>query len=259
MGPLLMLFGNPAVKILEERLWEDARKRYLREHPSDDNTDVKTIRRRTEEAYREAVAASLKQARPKVKAKWRQFKHVMFKELRSSLATVFRMSEIDWYAIEVGGLPCPNAIAVPYQLLKQMTSRLLFQQLRGQIDFEDLNDESLHALSIYAVDEGFEEVLEHARRHHQGFEIGRRSRYVIVETVQKDAYFLDDDDHHSAIDIVILSRAGTTTCENTKKDEKEAVRRWFGQDRKARTNQRRFSSDGWEISSKELKALVLEP
>lgn len=259
MWPLLMLFGNPAVKILEEHLWEDARNRYLREHPSDRDIDVKTIRRRTEEAYKEAVAASLKQAEPKMKAKWRQFKHVMFEELRSSLATVFRMSEIDWYAIEVGKLPCPNAIAVPYQLLKQMTSRLLFQQLRGQIDFEDLNDESLHALSSYAVDEGFEEVLEHARRHHQGFEIGKGARYVIMETIQKDHYFLDEDEHHSAIDMLVLSRVGTPTAGPTKKDEKEAVRRWFGQDRKLRTNQRRFCGDGWEIGSEELKSWVVEP
>ena len=28
MGPISMLFPNPAVKILEERLWEDARKCY---------------------------------------------------------------------------------------------------------------------------------------------------------------------------------------------------------------------------------------
>lgn len=258
MGPLLMLFGNPAVRILEERLWEEARKRYLREHPSDRATDVKTVRRRTEEAYKEAVAASLKQAEPKVKAKWRQFKHVMFDALRTSLATVFRMSELDWYAVEAGALPFPNAIAVPGKLLAEITSRLLFQQLRGQIDFEDLNDESLHALATYAVDEGFEEVLEHGRRHHQGFEIGKRSRYVIVETIRSDPYFLNDDQHHSAIDILVLSRAGVTSSEVTKKDEKEAVKRWFGQDRKTRTNQRRFFGDGWEISPEELKAWAVE-
>lgn len=258
MWPLLMLFGNPAVRILEEHLWEHARKRYLREHPSDRDDNVKTIRRRTEEAYKETVAESLKQAEPKMKAKWRQFKHVMFEELRSSLATVFRMSELDWYAIEVGELPHPNAIAVPYQLLRQMTSRLLFQQLRGQIDFEDLNDESLLAFSRYAVDEGFEEVLEHARRHHQGFEVGKASRYVIVETIRKDPYFLNEDKHHSVVDMLVLSRAGTSSSEHTKKDEKEAVRRWLGQDRKTRADQRRFCGDGWEISLEELKSLVVE-
>jgi hypothetical protein len=258
MWPLFMLFGNPAVKILEDHLWEDARRRYLQEHPSDRDTDVKIIKRRTAEAYKEKVAASLKRAEPGMKAKWRQFKHVMFEELRASLATVLRMSEIDWYAMEIGRLPCPNAIAVPYELLKQMTSRLLFQQLRGQIDFEDLNDESLQALSSYAVDEGFEEVLEHARHHHQGFEIGKSWRYVIVETIHRDRYFLDDDEHHSAISMIILSRSGTPTSERTKKDEKEAVRRWFNQDRKTRADQRRFCGDGWEISSEELKSWVVE-
>jgi hypothetical protein len=257
MGPLLMLFGNPAVKILEEHLWEDARKRYLCDHPSDRGTDLKTIKRKTEEAYKEAVAASLKQAGPKVKAKWRQFQHVMFEELRSSLATVFRMSELDWYSIEVGELPCPDVIAVPYQLVKRMTSRLLFQQLRGQIDFEDLNDESLLALSTYAVDEGFEEVWQHAHRHYQAFEVGGQSHYVISETIQKDTYFLDDDNHHSTIDMVILSRVDASSA-NDRKNRKAAVRTWFRQHRKTRMNQRRFSGDGWEISAEELKPWVVE-
>jgi hypothetical protein len=259
MGPISMLFGNPAVKVLEERLWEAARKRYLQEHPSERNSDSKTIMRKTRTAYKDSVAASLKEADRKVKAKWGQFKHGMTVELKRALATVLRMSDVDWYSVEVGQIPSPNAIAVPYQLLKHMTGALLFQFLRKEIDFENLDDETLEALATYAADERFQEVLEDARHHHEPFAIGgRAARFVVAEIIKGDSYFLDVETHHSRIDMVILSNLGAGSADGDKHSGKAAAKRWFDQDRKNRRNDRRFTGDGWEIGYEELKTWTVE-
>ena len=260
MGPLSILFGNPAVKILEDRLWEDARKRYLQEHPSDRNQDPRTIMRKTKTAYKDSVAASLKEASHKVSAKWGQFKHVMVAGLKEALATVFRMSDVDWYSVEVGELPNPNVIAAPYQLLKRITTALLFQSLRKEIDFENLDNETLQALAAYAADQKFEEVLEDARRHYEPFAIGGRSaRFAVVEIIKGDSYFLNEDKHHSRIDMVILSSLGANPSNGDKKIRKAAAKRWFDQDRKDRRNDRRFTADGWEIGPEQLKSWTIEP
>lgn len=260
MGPISMLFPNPAVKILEERLWEAARKRYLAEHPSDLKDDTKTIMRKVKTAYKDTVAATLKEADHKVRAKWGEFKHVMTQDLRTALSTVLRMSYVEWYSIEVGQPPNPNVIAAPYELLKSVTAGLLFQSLRKQIDFEDLDDETLQALATYAADERFEEVLEEARRKYKPFEIGdRHARFVVAELIKGDAYYLGEEKHHSLIDMVILSSVDTSPTAGHKRDAKLAVKRWFDQDRKNRSKERRFTADGWEIGFEELKSWATEP
>jgi len=259
MGPISMLFGNPAVKILEARLWADARKRYLHEHPSDRDEDARTIMRKARTAYKNTIAATLKEANHKVRAKWGQFKHVMTKDLRMAFVTVFRMSDVDWYSVEIGQLPSPNVVAAPYQLLKRMTAALLFRDLRKKIDFEDLDDETLEALATYAADQKFQEVLEHARRHYEAIEIGERhARFVVAEIIKGDAYFLGEEKHHSRIDMVIISSAGPSSTDGHKKNQKIAAKRWLALDRKNRRNDRRFSGDGWEIGLEQLKSWTIE-
>lgn len=253
MGPISMLFPNPAVKILEERLWDSARKRYLQEHPSDRSGDAKTIMRRTRTAYKDSVAADLEQADHKIRAKWGQFKHAMMPEVRSGLLTLFRMSDLDWYAVEAGPAACPEVIAAPYQLLKHTTTGLLFQHLRKQIEFEELDNETLQALSSYAADQKFREVLDELRSHYEPIKVGeKRTRFVVAEIIEGDAYFLGEDQHHSLIDMVILCSAGG--AEESRKNQKAAAKKWFHEVRQNRTDNRRFSGDGWEISAEELKS-----
>jgi hypothetical protein len=253
MGPISMLFPNPAVKILEEQLWEAARKRYLAEHPSD--LDDRSVMRTVKTAYRHAVAARLKEADHKVRAKWGEFKHVMTADLRTALRTVLRMSDIDWYSAEIGQSPKPTVIAAPYQLLKHMTAALLSRDLRKEIDFEDLDEETLKALATYAADQKFEDVLEDARRHYEPVEIGdRRAHFVVAEIIKGDAYFLGEENHHSLMDMVILSGVGTSPSDERRKDRKISAKRWLDQDRKNRSSDRRFTGDGWEISFEQLKS-----
>jgi hypothetical protein len=260
MGPISMLFPNPAVKILEERLWQDARKRYLADHPSDLKEDAETIMRNVKTAYEDGLDARLKEANHKVRAKWGRFKHGMIEELRTALATLLRMSDLEWYSVELGQLPRPNVIAAPYQLLKGMTTTLLFRLLRKEIDFEDLDDETLKALATYAADLRFQDVLEDARRHYKPFEIGdQHMRFEIVEIIKRDNYFLGEEKHHSLIDMVILSSTGESPSNGHKNNQKFAVKRWFDQDRKNRRNDRRFSADGWEIEFEELKSWATQP
>ncbi|MGA7046779.1 MAG: hypothetical protein WBL50_20205 [Candidatus Acidiferrum sp.] len=260
MGPISMLFPNPAVKILEERLWEDARKRYLADHPSDSNDDARTIIRNVKAVYEDTVDAKLKEANHKIRTKWGHFKHGMIEELRAALATLLRMSELEWYSVEIGRLPRPNAVAAPYQLLKRMTAALLFQSLRKSIDFEELDNETLEALATYAADQKFQEVLENARSNYESYEIGdQHVRYVIVEVITRDSYFLGDEGHHSLIDMVILSNAGEGLSNGHKSNQKNTAKRWFDQDRKNRGNDRRFSGDGWEIGLEELKSWAAKP
>jgi hypothetical protein len=257
MGPISMLFGNPAMKILEERLWAGARQRYLEDHPADRQKSARTIMRKAKTQYKDKIEVSLKEADQQMKAKWGQFKHGMTEELRAALTTLFRMSDLDWYSVEVGSPACPDVIAVPYELLKHLTESLTFQHLRKGIDFENLNDETLKALATYAADQKFPEVLEGARSNYQPFEIGRSSRFVISEIIRGDSYFLGEEEHHSRIDTVILSSLGASlTGEDKKKNHKSAVKKWFHEYRETRRNDRRFTGDGWEIGLEELKSWV---
>jgi len=256
MVPISMLFGNPAVKILKERLWADARKRYLEDHPADREKNARAIMRKATTQYKDKIEASLKEADQQVKAKWGQFKHDMTEELRAALTTLLRMSDLDWYSVEVAS-PSPDVIAVPYELLKHVTEALLFQHLRKGIDFENLNDETLEALATYAADQKFDEVLEGARRNYEAFNIGQSSRFVISEIIRNDSYFLGEDKCHSRIDTVVLSSLGASpTGEDKKRNRKAAVKKWFHEDRKTRRDDRRFTGDGWEIGPEELKSWV---
>jgi hypothetical protein len=253
MGPMTTIFGNPAVRILEDRLWDSAQKRYLQEHPADRNDDAKTIMQKTKRAYKSTVTARLKEAERKVKAKWGEFKNGRTEELEKSLGTVFRMSDMDWYSTEAGPAVSPAVIAAPYQLLKRMTAALLFQLLRRDIHFEDLDDETLQALCTYAANEKFPDLLEGARRHYTAFEIGKKGEhFVIAEIVKRDPYFLGDEKRHSLIDMVILASAGAGTP--LKKARKAAAKKWLAEDRKNRRNDRRFTGDSWEIGFEELKS-----
>lgn len=260
MGPISMLFPNPAVKILEEHLWEDARKRYLVEHPTDQKNDPRTVMRKVRTVYKDAVAATLKEADQKVRAKWGQFKHGMTVELRRAFTTVLRMSDVDWYSVEVGRPDAPDVIAAPYELLKHMTLGLLFQFLRNEIQFENLDDETLAALASYAADEKFLDILESARRDYDAFQIGGRpDHFVVAEIIHGDAYFLGEEKHHSLIDIVILCNIGASPSDGNKRMQKTAVKKWLHQDRKNRNEDRRFTSEGWEIEFVQLKAWAAEP
>jgi hypothetical protein len=260
MAPFPTFFANPAVEILEERLWETARKRYLGEHPADLKDDSKTVVRKVKTAYKDVVAAKLKEADHKVRAKWGEFKHVMTEELKVALATVLRMSELEWYSVEFGQFPSPGVIAAPYELLKRMTADVMPQFLRKLVDFEDLDDQTLEALASYAAVQKFQEILEDARHNYKPFEIGNRSdQFVVVEIIKRDAYFLGDERHHSLIDTVILSSTGGGSSDRNKKNQKAAVKTWFDEDRKNRKNDRRFTGDGWDIDLEELKSWATEP
>jgi hypothetical protein len=259
MGPISMLFPNPAVKILEEHLWEAARKRYLAEHPSDPKDSDRTVMRKVKTAYKHTVAAVLEEADHKVRAKWGEFKHVMTADLRTALSTVLRMSDVDWYAVEIGQSANPSVIAAPYPLLKHMTAALLSRGLRKEIDFEVLDEDTLEALASYAADQKFDDVLEHARRHYEPVEIGeRRAHFVVAEVIKGDAYFLGDENHHSLVDMVILSSVDASPSDERRKNRKVAAKRWLDQERKNRRSDRRFTGDGWEISFDQLKSWATE-
>jgi hypothetical protein len=254
-----MLFPNPAVKILEDRLWEAARKRYLFEHPSDLKDDDRTVMRKVRTTYKDTVDATLKEADDKVRAKWGEFKHVMTVDLKTALRTVLRMSDIDWYSVEVGELPNPAVIAVPYQLLKHMAAALLSRELRKEIDFEELDDQTLQALAAYAADQKFLDVLEDACHHYESVEIGERhAPFVVADIIKGDAYFLDEENHQSLVDMVVFSSVGASPSDGRRKNQKIAAKRWLDHDRKNRRNDRRFAGDGWEITLEELKSWVFE-
>jgi hypothetical protein len=260
MGQFSRLFENPAVGILEEHLWEAARKRYLGQHPDDRKDGDKAVRRKVISAYKDEVAATLKEADHKVGPIWRQFKQIMTEELKVALATVLRMSEEEWYAVEVGELPHPDIVAVPYELLKRTTTDVMSQFLKKLVEFENLDDLTLEALATYAADQKFAEILEEARRNYEPFKIGNRSaQFVVTETIQRDAYFLGDEKHHSLIDMVILSSDPGISSGENKEKQKTAVKRWLGKDRNNRNNDRRFTGDGWDIEPEELKSWAKEP
>jgi|SRR5690242_4970981 len=259
MGPISMLFTNPAVKIMEAHLWEKARKHYLGEHPADANGDNRAVMRKVKHDYGDAVDAAIQEADKKVRSIWPEFKQVMTEELRTALATVLHMSSLEWYSVEAGQLPAPRAIAVPYRLLKCFTAELLPQMLRKRIDFEGLDDVTLKALASYAADQKFRCVMEEARRRHEPFRIGSGgAQFVFSQIKQRDAYFLGEEQHHSRIDMVLLSATGESTTEEQNNGGAAAVKR-FDEDLKHRKEDRRFTGDGWEIEPEELKSWAIQP
>jgi len=260
MGAISVLFGNPAVKILEERLWATARKRYLVEHPYDKNEATKALQQKVEAAYKDAVLATLHEEDQKIRAAWAEFKNVMTEELTTALTTVLHMSSLEWYAIEAGQLPTPKVIAVPYELLKRITAELVVQHLRKKIDFESLNEAALEALASYAVDEKFRDVLNEARRNHQLFRIGSGEvRFAVLQVIKRDAYFLGEDQHHSLIDMVLLGSTSANTSNGNTRAQAAAFHKWFDEYLKTRRNDRRFTGDGWDVESEELRSWAVRP
>lgn len=259
MNPLSRLFTNPAVKILEQQLWAEARRRYLAEHPGDQNRNVRTIARRAKAAYKQEVRASVREEDEKIRHKWGEFRHRMSKDLAAALSTSLRMSDVDWYAVEIGDPSAPEAVAAPYQLLKCTSGALLYQTLRNKSEYEELSDEALRALANYAADQRFEDLVEHARSNHEAFKIGDSGTwFVLVDLIKGDSYFIGDDKHHSRIDMVILRRVPGLSQEVDKKSRKLAAKAWLHEGRKNRRNDRRFSPDGWEVGAEELKSWLLE-
>jgi len=258
MGTLSILFGNPAVRKLEELLWETARKRYLGEHPLERTQDSRVLMRKVKTAYKDVVAAAVQEEDPKIRAAWAEFKKVMTEELKTALSTTLSMSSLDWYSIEAGQLPAPQVIAVPYELLKRITADLVPQLLRKKIEFEGLDDAALEALAGYAVDERFKDLLEEARRNYELFRIGTGgARFTIAQIIKRDAYFLGEDRHHSLIDIVLLVSTENVPSGDTA-SERLAFRKWLEEYFKNRTNDRRFTGDGWEFETEELKSWVAQ-
>ena len=157
MGMFSLLFSNPVTKILEQRLWEVARKRYLEQH-KDPIKDTAILLQNVREEYKDWVAQMLKEGDEKIKAKWGQFKHEMITQLRLSLTGLLKLSKLESYSIESGQLPYPNAIAAPYELVKRGTAEVMALLLKQKIDFENLSDDELPALAIYAADRSFQDV-----------------------------------------------------------------------------------------------------
>ena len=124
MGMFSLLFSNPVTKILEQRLWEVARKRYLEQH-KDPIKDTAILLQNVREEYKDWVAQMLKEGDEKIKAKWGQFKHEMITQLRLSLTGLLKLSKLESYSIESGQLPYPNAIAAPYELVKRGTAEVM--------------------------------------------------------------------------------------------------------------------------------------
>lgn len=243
MGPISTLFPNPAVKILEERLWQKAAKCYLGEHPGDATEGTLEVIERVKAAYKDKVNAAVEEANQKVRGRWAEFKHVMTEEVKSALVTVLHMSSVEWYSIEGGQLPSPEVIAVPYELLKHITGELMPQTLRKRIDFENLDDATLEALASYAVNEKFRDVLEDVRRSGELMRIGTgAAHFAVVGIIKRDAYFLGEDQHHSSIDMVLLRNTSASSAKS------------FREGLKNRREDRRFTGDGWEIELEELKS-----
>lgn len=255
MGPISTWFPNPAVKILEKRLWQKAAKRYLGEHPADAGDDALTVVEKVKSAYKDAVVAAVEEADEKVRGKWAEFTHVMTEEVKSALATVLHMSSVEWYSIEAGHLPNPEVIAVPYELLKHITEELLPQMLAKRIEFENLDDATLGALASYAVDRKFHDVLEHSMRSGEPFRIGTGfPHFVVAEIIKRDAYYLGEDRHHSSIDMVLLGKIGASSVNGERDNQRTALMRSLHQELRNRREERRFTGEGWEIEPEELKS-----
>lgn len=254
MGALSILFGNPAVKKLEELLWETARKRYLGDHPLERTEDSRVLMRKVKTTYKDVVAAAIQEEDPKIRAAWAEFKKVMTEELKTALSTVLSMSSLEWYSTEAGQPAAPNVIAVPFQLLKRISAELVPQLLRKKIDFESLDDAALEALASCAADERFKDILEEARRSHELFRVGPGgAQFAIAQIIKRDAYFLCDDRHHSLIDMVLLCSSENLPSRDTA-SQRVAFRKWQEEYLRTRRDDRRFTGDGWEIETEELKS-----
>jgi hypothetical protein len=255
MRPISELFPNPAVKILEARLWEKIRKRYLGEHPADAKDDRRTVVQKVKNAYKDTVGAAVEEADQKIRATWSEFKHIMTEQLKGALDTVLHMSSLEWYSVEAGQLPNPEVIAVPYELLKHVTEDLMAQSLRKRIDFESFDDATLGALASYAVKKEFHRVLEEAHRNYEPFRVGSAAnQYVVAVINHRDAYFLGEEQHHSLIDMVLLASAGADSVHEEKDNRRATFKKWLDEELKNRKEDRRFTGDGWEIEPEELKS-----
>lgn len=255
----LFFFGNPIFSALEDRLWHKARRRYVEDGGSPIK-DLDAIDRETRHTLRVWVEQWRGEESEKLRPVWKEFKRTMMAQVATALQLTFQESEQGWYAVENSDSPSfPKTIALPLLLLRRQTEQLLPGVLGQKIQFKDLLQETREVLAKYATDRGFTDELYKARKEYRNFSIaGRHNPFVLADLIERDFYHLGTRESASRVDMVILTTFRADILDKDKqrhRGERVAIDEW-NKFRPERSDTRRFSGDGWDLSETELYAMA---
>jgi hypothetical protein len=255
----IFFFGNPVLGPLEDRLWVKASERYVTEG-GDPINDLKTLDQKTRGILKSWVDQWKAEENVKLKPVWKEFKLTIKEQVATAINLVFRVSQQAWYSVEKGDLPSfPVAIALPLLLLRRETEIALPEVLGQKIQFKDMLPETRQALAKYAVERSFNDELHEARNDYRPFTVvGRYDPFVIADVIERDFYHLGTHEAASRIDMVILTTFNRNASDKDKRKhqgERSAIGAW-NQYRPNRSDVRRFTGDGWNVSEADLLAMA---
>jgi hypothetical protein len=253
--------GNPILGALEERLWQKAYDRYLKDGGSPVK-DLEALDRATRDKFKVWVDQWRAEENVKLKPVWKEFKRIIKDEVGVALAEALAASNQAGYAVEKGTLPSfPDAIALPLLLLRRVTEAALPAVLEKKIQFKDMLPETRGALAKYAIDRCFDEQFQRARKEFRRVAVGDRyDKFVVADLIEKDYYHLGERKTASRVDMVILAASKENFSDKDKKNhtaERAAIEAWR-EFRPHRSDTRRFAGVGWGLEQSELYEMAYQ-
>ena len=216
---MALIFRNPVLSTLEDKLWERARERYIDEGGSPIE-DIKQLDRKTRRQLRRWVKEWHSSEDKKLKPIWREFKQSVALQTTQTLALVFERSDQSWYSREVGNLAD-------------------FPEV-GRV-FEVVIDDALSGYKHFKIGVYYTRFIIAQVIRRDFYSLNRQSAasridMVILSVFDENWNDRDADKH---------------------KGEKAAVRKWrITVDKGDRNDDRRFKSHNWELEQGELEAMA---
>ncbi|KAF5434821.1 hypothetical protein C5S36_04320 [Candidatus Methanophagaceae archaeon] len=241
MGILRILgISHPITDFLEKELTEKAIKEFkkndktLPEKFSDWN---KSIKKEVNSKIKEYFEVDIKQIKPL----WKEFKSKAKLQIKKSILYSLGNSSLKNFSKE----DYSNVVAIPYDLLESLSKVNLPHFLTKQIEFKNLDKHSINSLATYGINTHFDQVLNSLRSKRDIVHIDY-SDYLIVDDIENDIYFINDETKTSRIRMIIFSKIYAGFSSNLKKERKKTIKRWKELKNNKRDNNRRFKYTDWE-------------
>ncbi len=239
----LLGFGNPLADLLEKELTQVIVDRYQASGKTvtEDISELpKSIRRKFKSELKQLFSAE----NAKVKKSLREFKSIIEKEEKDIITIVLKNSLVKNYSNEKSW----EIIAVPKDLLSELTTDQLPAVLKNKMEFVDMKDATRLALAKYAVEIKFDSIMSSLKRDKEILKIEIRD-YLYVGEIKNDYYYIDNNEKVMRKTMLFFSEViGLSYKPNPKEiknKSKTAIQAWKDHCRD-RPDKREFKYAGWQ-------------
>ena len=239
----LLGFGNPWTDHLEAELVQALVERY-KDNDKTFTGDIKTLSKNVRDEFKSQLKQWFMAEDEKVEKNWKEFKSIIKQQESDAIKLALKRSLIKNYSKEKSS----EILAIPKKLLMKLTIYELPQLLKMKIQFADMDDETRQALSKYAVEIKFDNILNLLRKDNVILDIDY-GEYILVDEIENDHYYIDDETTATRNIMIFFSKVeyiySSSSQKEIKKETKKAIKKWE-QHLKNRPDDRRFIFSNWE-------------